>query len=150
MKEKKMLEQVKKFEQINRKMDSLYHEESALAGVPDCTGMILYALLMADSPITQKEICEEISMPKQTVNSALKKLENEGIIEFSHKDDRRYKDIHLTEKGKKFSENTAGVLIQTLCKAFSSLTDTEQNEFLSLYEKLAINFEEEISRQHTG
>ena len=148
MKDNKLLERVKRFEQINRKMDGLYHEESTLAGVPDCTGMILYALSIADSPITQKEICEEISMPKQTVNSALKKLENEGIIEFFHKNDRRYKDIHLTEEGKAFSEKTAGVLIQTLCNAFSDLTDSEQLEFLRLYEKLALSFEDEISKQH--
>ena len=139
-----VLERVKDYEKINRKMDELYHKKSSLVGLSDCAGMILYALSISDDPITQKEICEEISMPKQTVNSALKKLETDGIIEYRPREDRRYKDILLTQKGEKFAEETSGKLIRSLCDAFSYLNDKEQDQFLSLYRKLSEGFEASI------
>lgn len=140
----RMLNKLKDYEKINRKMDELYHREASMVGLSDCAGMILYALSMSDEPITQKEICEEISMPKQTVNSALKKLETDGIIKYRPRNDRRYKDILLTEKGESFAEETSGKLITTLCEAFSDLSDKEQDQFLRLYRKLAESFEARI------
>lgn len=145
MNNKHTLNILKRYEQITRKMDELYHKESASVGLSDCAGMILYALSMSDTPMNQTEIRKEISMPKQTVNSVLKKMEGAGIIEYARREDRRCKDILLTCKGKTFANNTAGKMIKTMCKAFSELSETEQEEFLRLYEKLAVSFEAEIA-----
>ena len=59
----------------------------------------LYALRDSDRSATQREVCSMLYEPKQTVNSALKKLESEGYIELIPGTDRRGQLIKLTEKG---------------------------------------------------
>ena len=65
-----------------------------------------------------KRICDEWSMPKQTVSSILKKFESEGYIFLvTDEDDRRNKKIILTEKGNRF----AGGLLDELYRIESSV-----------------------------
>ena len=50
---------------------------------------------------TQKSICREWALPKQTVNTILKDFEKQGL---------RSKAIHLTEQGREFCAETLGSL----------------------------------------
>lgn len=120
---------------VFKKNDELYRCAAKSLSIPDCTLWILYTLRTERNAITQKEICEAFYYPKQTVNSALKRLENDGYIVLTEMEDRRSKRISLTEKGKKLAEKTADKLINAELAAMSGLTEEEQNRFIELFGK---------------
>lgn len=120
---------------IFKENDEVYRCAAKTLGISDCSLWILYTLRTEQKAITQKEICEAFYYPKQTVNSALKKLENEGYIALTEMKDRRSKKITLTESGKKLAARTADKLIEAELAAMSELTDEEQKSFIELFRK---------------
>ena len=58
----------------------LYHRLARACGLPDCAFWLLYTLRSEEAPLTQTQLSEQLSLPKQTVNSALKKLVEEGYL----------------------------------------------------------------------
>ena len=120
---------------IFKENDEVYRCAAKTLGISDCSLWILYTLRTEQEAITQKEICEAFYYPKQTVNSALKKLENEGYIALTEMKDRRSKKITLTESGKKLAAKTADKLIEAELAAMSELTDEEQKRFIELFRK---------------
>ena len=88
-----------------------------------------------EGTLTQTGICDVLYQPKQTVNSALKKLENDGYIELETMAGRRSKQINFTEKGSKFVDETVGKVITNEQKALLSLTLEEQEMFIGLFHK---------------
>ena len=120
---------------IFKENDEVYRCAAKTLGISDCSLWILYTLRTEQKAITQKEICEAFYYPKQTVNSALKKLENEGYIALTEMKDRRSKKITLTESGKKLAARTADKLIEAELAAMSELTDEEQKRFIELFRK---------------
>ena len=64
---------------------------------------VLYAL-DGQEPMTQKKICICTGLTKQTVNSVIRSLKEDGYIQLSPgSGDRREKQIALTEKGQAYS-----------------------------------------------
>ena len=58
----------------------LYHRLARACGLPDCAFWLLYTLRSEEAPLTQTQLSEQLSLPKQTVNSALKKLVEDGNL----------------------------------------------------------------------
>lgn len=129
---KKML---REYNTIFKENDFVYLSAGKSLGIPNCTLWILYILRTEEKDVTQKEICDDFYYPKQTVNSALKKLESDGYITLSEMPDRRSKKITLTESGKKLAEKTADRLIEAETAALSELTDSERESFFGIYKK---------------
>ena len=70
---KKMLE----LNEIMKETDDLYRNLAKKFKMSDCMIWILYILREDDRSVTQSDICNMMYMPKQTVNSSLKKMESE-------------------------------------------------------------------------
>lgn len=120
---------------IIRENDELYRGLAKTVGLPDGAFWILYALRERDETVTQREICNAIYLPKQTVNSALKKLEHEGYLVLTEQKDRRGKQIRLTEKGVMLAGNTVDRVFALENRAWAGLTGEEQEIFLRLFHK---------------
>ena len=61
---------------------------------------ILYTICELGDGCSQKEICEQLSASKQTINSAIRKLENQGIL-FMRKGEKGREPLsHLDGEGK--------------------------------------------------
>ena len=82
-----------------KKLDDLYRSAAKNCGMAECAFWILYTLRVEEKSFTQAEICEFLVEPKQTVNSALKKLVAEGYLALSAGTDQRSKLVRLTPKG---------------------------------------------------
>ena len=123
------------YNNILKENDDIYRGISKIFGMPECTFWILYTLRAENVSLTQSEICDFLYQPKQTVNSALKKLEAEGYIELRCINDRRSKQIYLKEKGVALAEKTVDKVLEAEYKALFSLTDEEQREFIELLQK---------------
>lgn len=124
-----------RFNSIFKENDEIYRNAAKMVGLSDCTFWILYALRESGELLTQSDICYGACLPKQTVNSALKKLETDGYIELLNMTNRRSKQIRLTPKGVKLSQRTVDKVMRLEQDALSGLTSREQETFLLLFQK---------------
>lgn len=130
-------EYLARFNNIFKANDKIYRNVAKNLGLPDCTFWILYTLRDEGNITTQSEICSAIYLPKQTVNSAMKKLENDGYIQLLNTNDRRSKQVSLTPKGLALAEKTVDRVIARETDALSGLSPDEKETFLRLFRKYA-------------
>ncbi|MDY5213235.1 MarR family winged helix-turn-helix transcriptional regulator [Intestinibacter sp.] len=128
---KRMLE----LNEIMKETDDLYRNLARKFKISDCMMWILYILREDDRVVTQSDICNMMYMPKQTVNSSLKKMEAEGYIELLNVNDKRSKQVCLTEKGINLANNTVDIVISKENNALSKMDGKEQELLINLFRK---------------
>lgn len=99
----------------------------------ECAFWILYTLRV-ERPYTQAGLCEFLHEPKQTVNSALKKLEAEGYLSLSAGDDQRSKRVCLTEKGEQLARTCADRVAEAEARAIASMSPDDRAALIRLTE----------------
>ena len=104
-------------------IDSLYRRAAVNFGLSDSIMNVLYAICnYGDGDDVQiSELVELTSLPKQTLNSALRKCEKAGLTEIeaaSHKNKR----VKLTPDGKALAEKTVIKIIATENRVLSDFT----------------------------
>lgn len=141
-----------KINQINRRYNyllmetnSLYHDIFQKLGLSDSVSYILYTLCNLDGSCLLGDICRMSGMPKQTVNSALRKLEADGIVYLKAADGKK-KYVCLTEKGKMFGENTIQKVIETENEILEEWTEEERQLYIELAEKYLSGLKEKMKR----
>ena len=129
---------------LNEEIDSLYHQAALKLGVSDCVLFVLYMLHTNDGKCLLYDIYKLSGISKQTVNSAIRKLENEETV-YLEKCNGKSKMVYLTEKGKNiyFQRQTAR-LFEAECKALSNWTEEEINPYLKLTERYHADLKNEI------
>lgn len=125
------------YNSIMKETDEIYRSIAKRFSLPDCTFWILYTLRADSATQTQSEICRAMYQPKQTVNTALKKLEADGCITLGCTADRRSKQISLTQKGVELAEKTVDRVIEIEKKTLSQFSDDEQKSLIALLQKYA-------------
>lgn len=88
----------------------------------------------------QSVICNSFYLPKQSIHSALKKLEAEGYIALTAGGNRRSKGILLTSEGKRICAETVDHIMEAEMGALGSLSEEEQEEFMNLYDRYTEQF----------
>lgn len=132
------------YNQLLKECDNIYHDAAVRAGLSDCAFWILYSLHDADHTITQSEIGDNASMPRQTVNSALKKLEKDGYLTLEKIDGKMGKAIHLTDRGKEFVDAHIAPVAAAEERACASFPDGQKDAFLSTFRLLVDRLKAEI------
>ncbi len=145
MEEKRMRRKLSEYNGIWKENEEIYRGAAKRLGLPEGAFWILYTLREAGREMTQSEVCAAMYEPKQTVNSALKKLERDGIIELLEMKDKRSKRCHLTEKGVRLSKETVDKVISAERKALSEMEETEL--FLELYHKFTKLLRENVKAE---
>lgn len=132
-------EHLAEYNRLYKENDELYRNAAKALGLSDCAFWILYFLRESggepDCSLTQSGICSAIYAPKQTVNSSLKKLAEEGIIELAEGADRRSKPVCLTKKGTALAGQTVDRVLEAEQRAFGRMSADEQKLFLELFRK---------------
>lgn len=99
--------QLRKFNAILKETDAIFNKLAKQSGLSDCSFWIMYSLRDSGGECTQKELCDQWTFSKQTVNSAIKGLEKNGYIDLtSSKEDKRSKLIRLNEQGILFAKES--------------------------------------------
>lgn len=138
---------LERFNMIFKASDEAYRAAAHRFNMPECALWILYSLLIADGPLTQKDLCERMLQPKQSINTALKKLEQDGCVALTASgSDRRSKLVGLTEKGRVLAESTAGRIVAAEMRVFGRMEPSERGAFITLYEKYTGLLREEMQR----
>lgn len=128
--------QLAAFNQLYKEMDEIYHVYAKEQGISDTVFWILYSLYENNSSYIQKELCSEWHYPPQTVNSALKSLEKQGIISLEAvPGNKKNKLVSLTEHGLALTQRVIARLTDAERNAILSMTADERRTLLSLTEK---------------
>ena len=115
-----------------KRLDDLYRCAAKQCGISECAFWILYTLRSEERQFTQAEICEFLIEPKQTVNSALKKLVAEGYLALSSGTDQRSKRVCLTEKGERFVKAHVDRVPEAEAAALGAMTAAERDALIRL------------------
>ena len=119
---------------MHKEEDGLYRRLARQFGLPDSAFWVLYALEASGKPVTQAEVCNYLSLSKQTVNSGLKQLEQEGYIQLTNGPGRR-KYLGLTDQGKQLTTRTVRPVLAVEERAFLGLAEEERASLLALERK---------------
>ena len=123
--------------------EEIYRTVAKSFGLSDCAFWILYCIRQSEEKVTQKDICNFIFQPKQTVHSALKKMVEDGLIEVGDYNGKRHKYVTLTEKGEAFSEKTIDLVLTEEIAVFEDLDASERE----LAMKLLAKYSDSLSRR---
>ena len=121
------------FNAAMKHVDDVYRRAVRQYGLSECAFWILYTLRV-ERPYTQAGLCEFLHEPKQTVNSALKKLEAEGFLVLSAGDDQRSKRVCLTEKGEQLARTCADRVAEAEARAIGSMSPDDRAALIRLTE----------------
>jgi len=88
-------------------------------------------------------VADKVSIPRQTMTFVLDSLEHKGQLErLPHPADRRCKLVSLTPAGRRFAGEVVETIFEKERKAMKVLTSEEQEQLLSMYDRLQRGFEE--------
>lgn len=139
----------KRFDEIHRinyltsEMEALYHQASLKLGITDSVSIVLYTIYDTGEHCLLSDIYKKSGISKQTVNSAIRGLEADGIL-YLEQYTGRAKKIVLTEKGKEYVNKTVAMLYEAEVQAFESWSTEEINTYIHLMEKYADCFRKQI------
>ena len=92
-------------------LDAIYHEYALHFSMSDSQFAILYALCNEGTSCSLREVVKNSGVPKQTINSAMRKMEEEGLV-FLENEGKRKKIVHLTQLGIKRCQESVVKLIE--------------------------------------
>lgn len=119
-----------------------YEEYAKSVGLSYTSLSILSAIYSTEN-CTQKHLCEQCFLPKQTVNAAVTVFYKKGWIRLEElPEDRRNKTIHFTELGQKEAERIMQKVRQSEQQAMSKLTDEERKLLLSATRRYVLGCKE--------
>lgn len=125
---------IHKINYLASEMNGLYHQASLKLGISDSVSIVLYSIYDAGGECLLGEIQKNSGISKQTIHSAVRSLEGEGILRLEPHDGRS-KKVMLTPKGEAYLEATVARLYQAEVNAFECWTREEVENYVSLMEK---------------
>lgn len=92
---------------------------------------MLLSLREGKEPCTQKQICEQWTLPKQTVHSILRNfLEREWVTFHVLENDKRNKGVSFTRSGSAFAGEVIDKLQSLECRVWERLGNEKSNALL--------------------
>ena len=126
-------------------IDAAYHQASVKLGVSDSVSFIFYMLYVNDGACSLNEIYKLSGISKQTVNSAIRKLENENLIYLENLDGKS-KQVRATESGKPHIYEVAKKLHNAEIRTFSEWSVEKIRQFIDALEKYNALFKKNIQQ----
>lgn len=119
---------------LSSEMESLYHQASLKMGMPDSVSIVLYTIYDGGEGCLLRDIYQKSGISKQTVNSAIRALEADGIL-YLEQHTGRSKKVILTGKGRGYVERTVAKLYEAEAQAFASWPKEEIAAYIRLMGK---------------
>ncbi|MDE7224930.1 MAG: MarR family transcriptional regulator [Acetatifactor sp.] len=126
--------EMKRYNHLLGEIQATYHEISLKLGLSDSAMIILYTICNEGDSYPLSEICRLSGLSKQTVNSAIRKLETEGIL-YLAKAGSKNKTVCLTAAGKELAGKTALRLLNAENAILASWPRQDVEKYLELTEK---------------
>ncbi len=128
------MDYVKEYKALFWESDGLYNSFMEYFGLSASESMTIFCL--ADGIDNQSAICKKLYMPKQTIHSVIKKLEQAGAVVVSNEKAKdKTKSVVLTDVGHRIYAEKVRPLDEVENVAFSMLDAEEQKEFVRISAK---------------
>ena len=129
-------EQFTRFNHIMQGIERIYEDYAKSVGLTYMSLTVLEIIYYAETPCTQKEICEITHYNKQIVNSIIKSFSEKGYLDFQEvASDRRNKYVLLTSVGKTYADGILLPLGEIEQNALSVLSDKEGERLLNTLQR---------------
>lgn len=125
---------LKEYNHIYKEANDIYHEIARKLQLSDSALDIFYTIFEMGDNCLQRDICKASCMPKQTVNSSIRKLQTDGYLTLSPGKGRSM-HIHLTPSGQKLIQEKLVPLIRIENDAFEDMTVEECEQLIHLNAK---------------
>ncbi len=126
--------ELRKLNYMVSEIGGLYHEAAVKAGVSDSVHSILYVLCDENYRCLQSEIYKQAGISRQTVNSAIRRLERDGIV-YLEEGSGRNTVVCLTEEGVKFAKDKIEPIYKIENEIFDEWDEKDVEAYLALTAK---------------
>lgn len=135
--------ETRKYNRIISEIDEVYHEVAMRQGFSDSAMAVLYALSDNDGKCRLPDLIRQSGVNKQTINSALRKLETDDII-YLEPAGGKTKRVCLTEKGFSILHETVEKVIEAEKEIYASWSKEEWELYLQLTERYLYQLREKM------
>lgn len=136
---------LQEFNQLNQRIEGLYHEIAMRQGVSDSAFLIFRSLLELGDGCSQKDICAASYLNKQTVNSSVRKLIRDGLLRVQPGAGRELR-LFFTERGEQFMREKICPIFEAESAVFDEMQPSERAELLRLTEQYLIQFRKKTNQ----
>lgn len=137
--------EMRRFNYLISETEAAYHELSLKLGLSDSCMKILYTLYENGNCCMLRDICYLTGISKQTINSAIRKLEQDDILRTENAD-AKSKRLRLTDKGALYAAQTVAKIIAAENKILSSWEPADVEKYLMLTERFLNELRDETRR----
>lgn len=135
------MENTKRFNYLVGEIDAAYHEAARRLGLSDSAMSILYTICLNGDSCPLSDIVRLSGVRKQTINSALRKLEESGVVETRG---GKRKQVYLTAAGETLAQSSAMRVLKLENEIFDSWPKEELERYIVLTETYLSAFREKM------
>ncbi len=132
-------EALRRLNRLLSQINQAYQEATRKLRLSDSEMQILYGICDAGGVCPLAQVIRESGLPKQTVNSALRKMEADGTLQLENLDGRS-KGIRLTQKGSARARATVGQLMRMESEIFAQWPPEQTQAYLGMVERYLGDF----------
>ena len=142
-----LLEQQTELNRIAKEYDECYRNLSRVYGIPEGQLWTLYEMRLRGGRMAQADLVNATFMPKQTINSSIKKMEALGLISLSREGSGRRKTVTLTETGEALARRTADRVICAEASSLCKMEEEERAQLLRLFGKYISGLQQSVNEE---
>lgn len=116
---------------LYKEMDVSYYALSCAQQLVPSEMDIYYAITVLGDGCRQRDICALALSRKQTINSALKKMEKQGLLRLESGKGRE-KHIYLTASGRRNADESVKPIYDAEQAAFAEMAEAEREQLVAL------------------
>lgn len=124
-------DELRKYNHMVSEINELYHEVAFKAGISDSIQSILYVLCYENYCCLQSEIYKLSGISRKTINSAIRRLEKDGMV-YLEKGKGRNTVVRLSDKGIDFAKEKIEPLYKAENAIFAEWSEDEVETYLKL------------------
>ena len=138
-------EEIRKLTQAQNRIDGIYYQAAKRLCVKNNTLALFYAL-DDGQPHSQKQLCEELLIPKTTINTIVKELAAQGYLTLLIEEHTREKKICLTPAGKQYALSLLQPIYRMEQEAIRLTLQEHGDAFIQAYTDFADNLKDRFDR----
>lgn len=134
------------FNGLYKECEDLYRCSAKFLNISVCAMWVLSVLVEQEKPLTQRRLCEQLSQPKQTINSTIANLEKQELVHLLPvSGNRKEKQVMLTEKGIQYANQKIKPFINAEQELFIEMGEKDCDEYLRLTQKYITIYRKKIA-----
>lgn len=135
-------QKIEKYNCVMNEIQSIYHDAAMRAGISNSIQNILYVICENGDRCLQSEIYKQTGISRQTINSAIRKLEKDGIV-YLKQGQGRNTIVCLTDEGEAVADQKVRPIIRIENEIFDEWTEEESR----LYQELTERYRDSLKKK---